>query len=217
MYRARGNETARQLSRFRKYAVLVCAIVAAVVTPTPDPVNMMIVMVPLYILFEFGVILAREVVARIDRLHPLEPVSPNYSGEVAQRWRYKDGAGEIGVISSVTNAFCGTCNRARISTDGTLYTCLFAAHGTDLRSPLRAGATVAELQDIIRDWMAAEAENAARAGASARFRLASANALWDKASALVADADIYNLDRRQTLVSVFDLIRDHARKFAHAA
>lgn len=79
------------------------------------------------------------------------------------------------------------------------------------------GAELSFAQDIIRDWMAAEAENAARAGASARFRLASANALWDKASALVADADIYNLDRRQTLVSVFDLIRDHARKFAHAA
>src|SRR5690606_7759049 len=74
------------------------------------------------------------------------------------------------------------------------------------------GAELAFGQDIIRDWMAAEAEAAARAGPPARFRLASANALWDKANALVADADIYNLDRRQTLVSVFDLIRDHVRK-----
>jgi DNA polymerase III subunit delta' len=79
------------------------------------------------------------------------------------------------------------------------------------------GAELSFAQDIIREWMAGEAESAARAGASARFRLASANALWDKASALFADADIYNLDRRQTLVSVFDLIRDHSRKFAHAA
>ncbi|GGA52868.1 AAA family ATPase [Pelagibacterium lentulum] len=78
-----------------------------------------------------------------------------------------------------------------------------------------AGAKGAELlfaQDMIRDWMAREAEQAARAGRGARFRLASANVLWDKANALFADADIYNLDRRQTLVAVFDLIRDHARK-----
>lgn len=79
------------------------------------------------------------------------------------------------------------------------------------------GAELSFAQDIIRDWIAAQAADAARAGATARFRLASANALWDKASALLADADIYNLDRRQTLVSVFDLIRDHSRKFAHAA
>ncbi|WP_158541636.1 AAA family ATPase [Pelagibacterium lacus] len=78
-----------------------------------------------------------------------------------------------------------------------------------------AAAKGAELgfgQDMVRDWMAAEAEAAARAGQGGRFRLASANALWDKANALVADADIYNLDRRQTLVAVFDLIRDHVRK-----
>nr|WP_246472871.1 AAA family ATPase [Pelagibacterium limicola] len=79
------------------------------------------------------------------------------------------------------------------------------------------GAELSFAQDIIRDWMANEAQDAARAGAPARFRLASANALWDKASALFADADIYNLDRRQTLVAVFDLIRDHSRKFATAA
>ena len=80
-----------------------------------------------------------------------------------------------------------------------------------------AGSKGAELgfgQDIIRDWLATEAQHAARAGTGSRFRLASANALWDKANALIADADIYNLDRRQTLVAVFDLIRDHMRKSA---
>ena len=74
------------------------------------------------------------------------------------------------------------------------------------------GAELAFAQDMIRDWLASEAEIAAREGSSARFRLASANSLWEKANALVADADIYNLDRRQTLVAVFDLIRDHVRK-----
>ncbi|MFT3757798.1 GTP 3',8-cyclase MoaA [Thauera sp.] len=88
---------------------------------------------------------SREVVARIDRLHPLEPVSANYVGEVAQRWRYKDGAGEIGVISSVTQAFCSSCTRIRLSTEGKLYTCLFAQQGHDLRSLLRANAGDAQL------------------------------------------------------------------------
>lgn len=79
------------------------------------------------------------------------------------------------------------------------------------------GAELAFAQDMIRDWLAAEAETAARSGPPARFRLASANALWEKANALVADADIYNLDRRQTLVAVFDLIRDHVRKTTPAS
>lgn len=83
---------------------------------------------------------SREVVARIDRLFPLEAIDANYEGEVAERWRYKDGAGEIGVISSVTQAFCGTCTRIRLSTEGKLYTCLFAQQGHDLRSLLREGA-----------------------------------------------------------------------------
>ncbi|TAH42113.1 MAG: GTP 3',8-cyclase MoaA [Betaproteobacteria bacterium] len=83
---------------------------------------------------------SREVVARIDRLFPLEPIDPNYEGEVAERWRYRDGAGEIGVISSVTHAFCSTCTRLRLSTEGKLYTCLFAQNGHDLRALLRAGA-----------------------------------------------------------------------------
>ncbi|MBS0511643.1 MAG: GTP 3',8-cyclase MoaA [Proteobacteria bacterium] len=83
---------------------------------------------------------SRDVVARIDRLFPLEPVEPNYLGEVAARWRYKDGAGEIGVISSVTQAFCSSCTRLRLSTEGKLYTCLFAQQGHDLRALLRGGA-----------------------------------------------------------------------------
>lgn len=78
-----------------------------------------------------------EVVRRIGEAFPLEPIDPNYPGEVAERWRYTDGAGEIGVISSVTQAFCSTCTRIRLSTEGKLYTCLFAQEGHDLRQLLR--------------------------------------------------------------------------------
>ena len=91
------------------------------------------------------VIPSAEVVARISALFPLEPVDPNYAGEVAERWRYIDGSGEIGVISSVTQAFCSTCTRARLSTEGKLYTCLFATRGHDLRGLLRGGASDAEI------------------------------------------------------------------------
>ncbi|MBX6393472.1 MAG: GTP 3',8-cyclase MoaA, partial [Burkholderiales bacterium] len=77
------------------------------------------------------VVPSAEVIRRIDAEMPLEPIDPNYEGEVAQRWRYRDGGGEIGVISSVTQAFCGTCTRARLSTEGKLYTCLFASAGYD--------------------------------------------------------------------------------------
>jgi cyclic pyranopterin phosphate synthase len=87
------------------------------------------------------VVPAKEIVERIDAVFPLEPVESAYRGEVAQRWRYKDGAGEIGVITSVTQPFCGDCTRARISAEGKLYTCLFAIRGTDLRALLRSGAT----------------------------------------------------------------------------
>jgi len=86
------------------------------------------------------VVPAREVIERIDRELPLEPVDPNYEGEVAERWRYRDGSGEVGVIASVTQAFCSTCTRARLSTDGKLYTCLFGTEGYDLRSLVRGGA-----------------------------------------------------------------------------
>ena len=90
-----------------------------------------------------------EVIQRIDAEFPLQPVDPNYRGEVAQRWRYRDGAGEIGVISSVTQAFCRECTRVRLSTDGLLYTCLFATQGYDLRASLRAGASDDELDAAI--------------------------------------------------------------------
>jgi cyclic pyranopterin phosphate synthase len=96
------------------------------------------------------VIPSAEIVRRIAEAFPLEPAEPNYAGEVAERWRYKDGAGEIGVISSVTQAFCSTCNRMRLSTEGSLYTCLFAQQGTDLKTLLRAGTS----DEVIRDAIA---------------------------------------------------------------
>ena len=85
------------------------------------------------------VVPSAEVVRRISEQTPLEEVEPNYTGETAERWRYVDGSGEIGVISSVTQAFCSDCNRARLSTEGKLFTCLFATGGHDLRALLRAG------------------------------------------------------------------------------
>ena len=95
------------------------------------------------------VVPARELVATIDAEMPLEPVPPAYPGEVATRWRYRDGSGEVGVIASVTQPFCGTCTRARLSAEGTLYTCLFAVRGHDLKGPLRAGTTDGELSEAI--------------------------------------------------------------------
>jgi len=95
------------------------------------------------------VVPAAEIVRRIDAETPLESLDPNYEGEVAERWRYRDGRGEIGVIASVTQAFCRGCTRARLSTDGKLYTCLFADAGHDLRSLLRGGATDDELSNAI--------------------------------------------------------------------
>ena len=95
------------------------------------------------------VVSAREIVATIDRELPLEPVEKNYPGEVAERWRYRDGSGEIGVIASVTQAFCADCTRARLSADGSLYTCLFATQGHDLRGLVRSDATDAQIADSI--------------------------------------------------------------------
>jgi cyclic pyranopterin phosphate synthase len=95
------------------------------------------------------VVPSSEVVRMIDRETPIEPLDPNYPGEVAERWRYRDGGGEVGVISSVTQAFCGGCTRVRLSTDGQLYTCLFAARGHDLRGLLRAGRGDAEIEAVI--------------------------------------------------------------------
>lgn len=101
------------------------------------------------------VVPSAEVLRRIGDGFPLEPIDPNYPGEVAERWRYKDGAGEIGVISSVTQAFCNSCTRIRLSTEGKLYTCLFASSGHDLRSLLRSGADDAALDAAIAElWQA---------------------------------------------------------------
>ncbi|MBS13994.1 MAG: GTP 3',8-cyclase MoaA [Gemmatimonadetes bacterium] len=95
------------------------------------------------------VVPAEEIVSRINEVLPLEPAKANYPSEVARRYRYVDGGGEIGVIASVTQPFCGDCTRLRLSTDGQLFTCLFASSGTDLRPTLRGGATDAELVDRI--------------------------------------------------------------------
>jgi GTP 3',8-cyclase len=91
------------------------------------------------------------VVEKISSVWPLEAIDANYVGEVAERWRYVDGAGEIGVISSVTQAFCATCTRMRISTEGSLYTCLFAQSGYDLKRLVRGGAS----DEVLRDHIAA--------------------------------------------------------------
>jgi cyclic pyranopterin phosphate synthase len=87
--------------------------------------------------------------ASIDAEFPLEPVESAYRGEVARRYRYRDGAGEVGVIASVTQPFCGDCTRARLSADGKLYTCLFSVRGHDMRALLRSGASDAELQQAV--------------------------------------------------------------------
>ena len=91
------------------------------------------------------VIASAEIARRIDACMPIAPVAANYVGETAQRWRYRDGGGEVGMISSVTHAFCGACSRARLSTEGKLYTCLFATSGHDLRALLRSGRSDAEI------------------------------------------------------------------------
>ena len=95
------------------------------------------------------VVPSAEVVSRINAELPLEPIPPRYPGEVATRWRYLDGGGEIGVISSVTAPFCGSCTRVRISTEGKLFTCLFADRGHDLRGMMRSGCTDEELADAM--------------------------------------------------------------------
>jgi GTP 3',8-cyclase len=97
------------------------------------------------------VVPSRDLQARIHERWPLRPVKPDYVGEVARRYAFEDGQGEVGFISSVTQPFCGACSRARLSSDGSFYTCLFAQTGTDLRGPLRAGADDDELVRIIRN------------------------------------------------------------------
>jgi cyclic pyranopterin phosphate synthase len=97
------------------------------------------------------VVPAREILERIDARWPLEPMDADYRGEVAQRYRYRDGAGEVGVISSVSQPFCGDCTRARLSADGRIYTCLFASSGHDVRAVLRSGQTDADLMAFLAD------------------------------------------------------------------
>jgi cyclic pyranopterin phosphate synthase len=104
------------------------------------------------------VVPAAEIVETIGAEFPLEPIAASYRGEVANRYRYADGAGEIGVIASVTQPFCGDCTRARLSADGKLYTCLFAVRGHDLRALLRGGASDAELAGAIADVWRARAD-----------------------------------------------------------
>jgi GTP 3',8-cyclase len=103
------------------------------------------------------VISGEEIVRRINAEMPLEPIDANYDGEVAQRWRYADGGGEVGVITSVTRPFCGDCTRARLSADGKLYTCLFATEGTDMRAAVRDSRDDAAITLLIREvWLARE-------------------------------------------------------------
>jgi len=97
------------------------------------------------------VVSAEEIFERINAEMPLEPVEPNYKGEVAQRYRYLNGSGEIGIIASITKPFCGDCARVRLSLDGKIYTCLFATSGTDLKGPMRKGAGDDDIRDLIKD------------------------------------------------------------------
>jgi GTP 3',8-cyclase len=104
------------------------------------------------------VVPAAEIVRRIGERFPLEPLQPTYRGEVARRWRYRDGQGEIGLIASVTQAFCRDCTRARLSAEGQLFTCLFASQGHDLRAVLRQGASDADLAEHLRRIWAVRAD-----------------------------------------------------------
>jgi cyclic pyranopterin phosphate synthase len=95
------------------------------------------------------VVPAKELIEKIHAAFPIEPVDPNYHGEVARRWRYRDGQGEVGFITSVTEPFCGECSRARLSSEGRLIPCLFASEGVDLKTPIRRGISDEHLREII--------------------------------------------------------------------
>ena len=100
------------------------------------------------------VVPSRELIERIDARWPLESIAAQHQGEVAARYRFRDGVGEVGLISSISNPFCGGCSRARLSSEGVLYTCLFATSGADLRKPLREGASDDDLRDLLRKvWL----------------------------------------------------------------
>jgi cyclic pyranopterin phosphate synthase len=117
------------------------------------------------------VVPATEVIETIGREWPLYAEPPAYPGEVAERWRYRDGGGEIGVIASVTQPFCGACTRARLSAEGKLYTCLFSAVGHDLRGPLRGGATDEDLASLVAGIWGARDDRYSELRAAATERL----------------------------------------------
>lgn len=116
------------------------------------------------------VVPAQEIVKAIDAVAPLEPLEPNYPGEVARRWAYRDGGGEIGVIASVTAPFCGGCTRARLTIEGRLVTCLFASGGVDLRGPLREGASDDALRERVAGTWRARSDRYSEERARARAR-----------------------------------------------
>ena len=121
------------------------------------------------------VVPGHEIVDRINAKWPIEPAQPNYFGEVAERWRYVDGAGEIGIITSVTQPFCGSCTRARLSSDGEVFTCLFASSGFDIRARVRGGASDDELAEVVANiWRARDdrySEIRASAGATKKVEM----------------------------------------------
>ncbi len=117
------------------------------------------------------VISAREMLETIHREYPIEAASPTYRGEVAKRWKYQDGGGEIGVITSVTEPFCGTCNRARLTAEGKVYTCLFATSGFDLRKHIREGADVEQLTELIRELWSGRADRYSELRSEAKVKL----------------------------------------------
>ncbi len=121
------------------------------------------------------VIASAEVVRRISEVMPLEPIGANYAGETAARWRYRDGGGEVGMISSVTQAFCHDCTRARLSTEGKLYTCLFATSGHDLRALLRAGRSDEEISTAVAHVWRARGDRYSELRTSSTDGLASAS------------------------------------------
>lgn len=122
------------------------------------------------------VVPSSQIVAKIEREFPLKPLGANYDSEVASRYGFADGKGEIGFISSVSEPFCGSCSRLRLSADGKLYTCLFATHAVDLRKPLRAGASDQELRAVIKSTWQARTDRYSQE----RARLASQNKVLNK-------------------------------------
>jgi cyclic pyranopterin phosphate synthase len=117
---------------------------------------------------EGAVVPSKELLARIAARWPLQPLEPSYRGEVARRYAFADGEGELGFISSVSQPFCGDCTRARLSSDGMLYTCLFAGHGTSLRDALRGGSSDEQLLELMRAVWLARADRYSEQRASLR-------------------------------------------------